>query len=344
MTTTDSLTRLATIRPDEDTLARDWSPARRANVLARVHAASSPTASSPVASQPAATVTALAPRRRLASARRLVAASVLLAVGFGGASLVTSGMPSASALESLARTARAQTATAIPAGQFAHLVTTSTQTGFQVSAPDPVKAAAGDLPGDPARTETRVLESWTSADGITWRHDTESMSSATAVGATTTRDWRFCSSGQFSPTSVAGLPTTASALEAALRASAQGSNSADEAVFVALGDLLRLGYADPQLRAAAIDVLAGIPGVTTSTVTRNGQPALVVVFRDEAHRPGVAQTLTFDPGTSVLVAEGMTAPDTASSAVHSQQQFTAEVPAAVIANAENACDTPTTKP
>ena len=80
------------------------------------------------------------------------------------------------------------------------------------------------------------------------------------------------------------------------------------------------------------------------TVTRNGQPALVVVFRDEAHRPGVAQTLTFDPGTSVLVAEGMTAPDTAYSAVHSQQQFTAEVPAAVVANAENACDTATTKP
>ena len=58
-----------------------------------------------------------------------------------------------------------------------------------------------------------------------------------------------------------------SALEASVRASAQGSNSADEAVFVALGDLLRLGYADPALRAAAIDVLAGIPGVTTSTVT-----------------------------------------------------------------------------
>ena len=336
MTTTDSLTRLATIRPDEDTLARDWSPARRADVLARVHAA---TSDAPAA----ATVTPLT-RRRLLPARRLVAASVLLAVGFAGASVVTSGMPSASALESLARTARAQAATAIPAGQFAHLVTTSTQTGFQVSAPDPVKAAAGDLPGDPARTETRVLESWTSADGITWRHDTESMSSAAAAGATTTRDWRFCSSGQFSPSSVAALPTTASALEASVRASAQGSNSADEAVFVALGDLLRLGYADPALRAAAIDVLAGIPGVTTSTVTRNGQPALVVVFRDEAHRPGVAQTLTFDPGTSVLVAEGMTAPDTAYSAVHSQQQFTAEVPAAVVANAENACDTATTKP
>ena len=189
---------LATIRPDEDTLAHDWSPARRADVLARVHAA---TSDAPAA----ATVTPLT-RRRLFPARRLVAASVLLAVGFAGASVVTSGMPPASALESLARTARAQTATAIPAGQFAHLVTTSTQTGFQVSAPDPVKAAAGDLPGDPARTETRVLESWTSADGITWRHDTESMSSATAVGATTTRDWRFCSSGQFSPTSVAGLP------------------------------------------------------------------------------------------------------------------------------------------
>lgn len=41
MTTTDSLTRLATIRPDEDTLAHDWSPARRADVLARVHAATS---------------------------------------------------------------------------------------------------------------------------------------------------------------------------------------------------------------------------------------------------------------------------------------------------------------
>ena len=79
----------------------------------------------------------------------------------------------------------------------------------------------------------------------------------------------------------------------------------------------------------ALEVLAGIPGVTTDTVTRNGQPALVVVFRDEAHRPQVAQTLTFDPSTSVLVAEGMTAPETAYAAVYSQQRFTAVVPAAV---------------
>ncbi|HOI04717.1 MAG TPA: hypothetical protein PLJ48_11290, partial [Dermatophilaceae bacterium] len=86
MTTTDSLTRLATIRPDEDTLAHDWSPARRADVLARVHAA---TSDAPAA----ATVTPLT-RRRLFPARRLVAASVLLAVGFAGASVVTSGMPS----------------------------------------------------------------------------------------------------------------------------------------------------------------------------------------------------------------------------------------------------------
>ncbi len=340
MSTTDAFARLTTIRPDDDTLENDWAPARRAEVFSRVHAATSD-APAP------ATVTPLT-RRRTFPARRLVAASVLLAVGFAGASVVTSGMPSASALESLARTARAQSAAAIPAGQFAHLVATSTQTGFQASVPDPVKAAAGVLPDDPARTETRVLESWTSADGITWRHDTESMSSATSPSATTTRDWRFCSSGQFSPASVAALPTTASALEATVRASAQGSTSADEAVFVALGDLLRLGYADPALRASAIEVLAGIPGVTTDTVTRNGQPALVVVFRDEAHRPQVAQTLTFDPSTSVLVAEGMTAPETAYAAVYSQQRFTAVVPAAVVANAENACDsaatTTTTKP
>ena len=138
MSTTDAFARLTTIRPDDDTLENDWAPARRAEVFSRVHAATSD-APAP------ATVTPLT-RRRTFPARRLVAASVLLAVGFAGASVVTSGMPSASALESLARTARAQSAAAIPAGQFAHLVATSTQTGFQASVPDPVKAAAGVLP------------------------------------------------------------------------------------------------------------------------------------------------------------------------------------------------------
>ena len=75
MTTTDSLTRLATIRPDEDTLAHDWSPARRANVLARVHAA---TSDAPAA----ATVTPLT-RRRLfpAAASSQPACCWLLASG-----------------------------------------------------------------------------------------------------------------------------------------------------------------------------------------------------------------------------------------------------------------------
>lgn len=128
-----------------------------------------------------------------------------------------------------------------------------------------------------------------------------------SAGPTVER-WKFCPgpAGDLTrptPATIDQWPADAPALEALLRSEATGSTSEDEAVFVAIGDALALGYTPPAIRAAAIEVLGGLPQVTTATRTANGVALLDVSFRDEVARPGVTATLTFDSSTSELVAE-----------------------------------------
>jgi len=80
-------------------------------------------------------------------------------------------------------------------------------------------------------------------------------------------------------------------------------------VFVAVGDMLRGGFAPPALRAAALRVLEGTGHVTAQRGDDPaGRPAVQVSFVDQHARPGEVQTLYFDPGTSRIVQERMTGP------------------------------------
>lgn len=99
------------------------------------------------------------------------------------------------------------------------------------------------------------------------------------------------------------MPTEPDAFRALLDSTVQGSNSHEEAIFVAIGDLTRLGNVPPAVRAAAVTVATQLPHVTT---TREGD-RITVAFRDDAIRSGMTRALVSDAASSALVAERVTA-------------------------------------
>lgn len=334
---------LTTHRPDEPTLQADWPSPRRAELLARVlDAAATPTtqtlATAPTRAWAGTGVGATKPRQPSLWRRPLprLAAAVALAAAIGGYTLISPGTPRvapAAGLDTLSAIARSAAAQPIPPGQFAHQLAhfhATFRASFPAQTPDPDK---GEPP--PSRgSQTR--ESWISADGIMWVRDTWS------AGPTVER-WKFCPgpAGDITrptPATIDQWPTDAPALEALLRSEATGWTSEDEAVFVAIGDALALGYTPPAIRAAAIDVLSNLTQVTTASRTVNGVALLDASFRDEAARPGVTATLTFDSSTSELVAESQTGGGADYAAEYSQRSLVPSVPAEVTAAAVDQCD------
>ena len=104
------------------------------------------------------------------------------------------------------------------------------------------------------------------------------------------------------------MPTDPDKLNKYMRSHVTGSTSRDEAVFVAVGDALRIadGLASPKLRAAFLAVLSRTPGVTLFEGQRDdlNHPAIRADFVDQANRPGEVQSLYFDPTTFQLTEMG----------------------------------------
>ncbi len=233
------------------------------------------------------------------------AATALLVIGL----VLPSGLPGGSqnagaAVEQLAVAAGTTPADTVRPGQYRHLIDRENQGG-----------------------SITVLESWTSYDGHTWRHDTEHATSqyyAFPPGISNLNDP--------SPKFLASLPTDTTDLDTYMRAHVTGSTSVDEAVFVAVGDMLRGGFAPPALRAAAIRVLGRTGHISAETTQDSlGRAAVKITFTDRVRRPGGGQSLLFDPKTSALLEEqegpGFTATYTDEGTVNS-------VPADVVANAK----------
>jgi hypothetical protein len=105
----------------------------------------------------------------------------------------------------------------------------------------------------------------------------------------------------------AGLPTEVTALNTYLRGHVQGSSSRDQAVFVAVGDMLRPmdAFASPALRAAMVGVLSRTPGVTVHLGQRDylGRPAIRADFVDQQIQPDEIESLYFDPSTFQVLEE-----------------------------------------
>ncbi|HBX80850.1 MAG: CU044_5270 family protein [Propionibacteriaceae bacterium] len=191
-------------------------------------------------------------------------------------------------LNSLADKTSLTTAPMWAEGQFLHVQTVSRQDD---SGPD------SEMPIH----ESLVRDDWITPDG--WRWSQRVIDSSNMPGATE----RFIFpplDGWMRPGYAATMPTEPHALDAFLRARALGSSSQDEAVFVAIGDMLKAEAAPPAQRSAAIRALALNPKVTVANgVDPTGRATLVVTFVDENTRPGVRQVLFLDGATGDLMGE-----------------------------------------
>lgn len=276
----DPLDLIAAYRPTQRGLDDEWPAARRTALLERIQA----TPAQDVPDVPAAT------RVRVHSRRRWVVAA---AVGVAAAALVPLVLPSdqpggatsaaAKTLERLAIAAEKTPADAVKPGQFRHLIDVETQAGMS----------------------SRTHESWTAYDGRTWRRDT-------AAGNTEYFEFPAGGANVNAPTPqfLQSLPTDPGKLHRYLEKHVSGSTSRDEAVFVAVGDMLRGGFAPPTLRAAAIRMLERAGHVTVLQGKDSaGHPAIVVRFRDPVQRPGETNSLYFDPATSAIEEETTTSCD-----------------------------------
>lgn len=331
MITTDPLDLLAAARPTAADREREFPPATADAVLARVLGAADQQSRIDPTSSPGA-----APRRgRRRLALLAVAAAAAGAVAIAP-SLLAPGSSSASALSALAETAASQSDGPIPAGMFVHLTVTESQR--VIGETDPMSSAAvggSQRPTERIADEDRERDAWIRADGMTWLvQRVAGHEIAYRIDQSTT---------PFSPAVVAGLPTDAAALEAWLRAHASGSNSPKEAVFTAVGDLLRTGYAPAGVARAAIEVLAGLPEVRTETSsTPSGGSGVRVVFDDQATRPG-HHYLVFDPASADLVEEGTAGGSVTYRATTAYHGLVDAVPADVLDSAVDPEQQPTAK-
>lgn len=256
-------------RPDPDAIGHAWYVGRRDHVLRQVLAA-------PRTGRPSST--ARPPRR---TRWGLVAAAVALvaAAGLFAQVLVPLGTPgspqAAAALDRLAA--------AVPAGPVI-------PDGFYELA---VYDDWGIAESDNGPVEYATSRStWTAADGWAWAHQTGDEA-AYYIFEPAPRNW-----------DLNAVPADPKMMEAYLRARVTGSTSADEAMFDAIRETLVFTPTPAATRAAAIRMLAGVPGVTVTENASdpNGRAATKVGFVDEQHRPGMVQAIYLDPDTTQMLA------------------------------------------
>lgn len=296
----DVMDKLAHLRPEAENLEQRWPTAQRAELAERIRR-DELGAQARLHHRPA-------PRRFRSRRYRLVAVSTLVAAVVATAVVVPTLLPegtpggaspaAAAALERLARVAADTPADTASPGQFVHTVVRNHQVGVFLDGPP--------YPG--TRDLDDRYESWTGSDGQVWRRDT-------AVAKA--RDGKVDGGGKdtlFFPASVgeagydSSLPTDADELEIYLRSHVHGSSSTDEAVFGALGDVLRSTTAPATLRSTALTVLARTDHVSLGSATTDSQGRRVqeFVFADDLIRPGVVQRFYVDPRTAQLLEERAT--------------------------------------
>lgn len=259
-------------RPEADAIDQAWYIGRRQQVLQQVMATA----------RPVAAPTPLRPRRPRWG---LIAAAVALvaAAGLFAQVLLPMGAPgspqAAAALDRLASAVPVQEP--IPDGHFELTVyqetgKAETENGFIAY-----------------RTERST---WLAPDGWAWARQTGD-DAAYHLFSPVPRNYDLNL-----------VPADPTVMEAYLRARVMGSSSVEEALFVAVVNTLSFDPTPAATRAAAIRMLAGVPGVTVTegATDPRGRPATEVRFVDEKHRPGVANSLYLDPADAQLLAEVQT--------------------------------------
>lgn len=264
-------------RPSTDGLTSEWAPADREALLSDI--VSGGRLPGPVR------------RRRWPIA---VAASILAAAMVSVPVLVPGWFTHRAAAEELTKVAHAAAAERRlewSADEFLHVRTVETQTD------------ALDSGSEVTGERRTVSDDFRTVDGWTWSDRT--VTSPVSPDGRIERYIFPPTWGWMRPDYAATMPAEPHLLDAFLRARILGSSSPDEAVFVAVGDMLGQEAADPELRAAAIGVLGLNPHVTVErTRDPEGRDALKATFTDETTRPGTRQYLYLSPDTGALLGQG----------------------------------------
>ena len=243
------------------------------------------------------------PRRWLISA---AAATALTVAGFGVSSVLPPGSigapPPANALDALADQAARLPGVELRPNQFLYVVSHYRQDG-----PEPVH-------------EGGKTQAWVAPDG--WRWESRERGEY----------FIFAPSGAFADSAV-HLPADAPGLERELRANVHGSTSQDEAVYVAISDLLRADALSSLVRSAALRVLAHTPHVTvTQNVTDPvGRRSIRATFVDDARRPGAISAIYLDPDTARLLADSTASPQGNWTQWFERRQVVDRLPAGIVA-------------
>lgn len=238
---------LAAGRPSDDDLASSWPAEERAALWTRIND-----------DGPSEVLTSRHPRR---TALRIAAAVIV--AGIALPTVLTSGGASARAeLLQLALVAGQSDAPVIDPGTYLHVKTESLQENSRVF-------------GDGQRLDTD-REQWIRWDGQVWAIDTRPSAGWTEYHQfDAPAEVGF---GDPTPEFVASLPDDPTTFRDYLDDTVSGSNSHEEALFIAIRDLVGSRMLDPATFGVALQVLADVDGVDTRDVMIEGRDAVEVNY------------------------------------------------------------------
>ncbi|MDO5498255.1 MAG: hypothetical protein Q4F67_01090 [Propionibacteriaceae bacterium] len=218
-------------------------------------------------------------RRRTFLRVGIAAAAAALIVGGVAPIVLPQGSPEARAeLELLADSARRAEPLVVGPGHYLYVLTDVVQTPLENPEDGPL---------------AQRHELWTAQDG------SRVVRTNSGTGALPQVDGPYPLAE--SPTGwdkTADMPRDPAALERWLRLRVSGSLTKDEAVFVALTDMLRRNNPDPELRAVMIETLPRISQVVVETGRADSLGrAATVISRAEPERQGLVDRYYFSPAT-----------------------------------------------
>lgn len=185
---------------------------------------------------------------------------------------------------------------------------------------------------------TSLEQIWTAASGEAWGYSDPGTTVEPTIAPFCIHKLPGSGDSDFdepSPAFLATYPTNPSDLAAFLRAHVHGSQSKDEAMFVAIGDMLRTHLPSPTLRAAGFRVLAMTDGVRVTSNVRDAKDRRTTRV-DFMRRGGPVESLYFDPATSRVTEESTTTNGRlASTTVIIETEIVRSVPTSVVACADS---------
>ena len=293
----DELTLLRSTRDDTLAPSEETLDAGRQALLARI-----------VAPRPVH----VAPRKRRRPLRRttwIAAGTAAALTGILIAGNVNLGVQSARASELLRHAATATldaTDAAIKPGQYLRSLTharwMSCSNSTDAQGPDGMVCAPNDQlldvykPVDPAAEWVLVRD---------WGRDRSPLTDSSVETTRAVGGYFYGPTGPWQTGDVAAIPTDGAAAYAWIDGQYNGgSASRDENNFVRIADILRSGLVPAPQRAALLDALSRIPGVTSTAEVANLDGVVgVAIGRAEPVRFGERQEIIIDPDTGLVIGE-----------------------------------------